>query len=566
MRMTDLRVLFIEDSEDDALLLLRELQKGGYNVEWERVQSVADLQAAITRHPWDLILCDYSIPGMSVHQALETVQKNGLDLPFIIATGTVEEEAAVSALKTGAHDLLIKNNLARFLPAVHRELKEAEVRRERKLADVSLQASEMRFRSTLENMMEGCQIIGHDWRYLYLNDSAEEHNRRPNHELLGNIYMDMWPGIEETAVFDALKRCMAERSSHHMVNEFTYPDGVKGWFELHIQPVPDGIFILSSDITSRKYAEHALLEREMKLTMLLEMLPVGISILDADHKISYTNPALKKILNISNEAIQTGAYKNRRYIKADGSPMSVDELPSAQVRREGRGIDGFETGVVTEDGTIIWTHVSAVPVDFPDWNIVVVTSDITERKQAEMEILKLNAELEKKVAERTAELAAANERLHHLSLFDELTGLYNRRGFLLLAEEQFSLARRTGRNLLVFYGDLDRLKQVNDHFGHTAGDEAIVKAARVIHEAFRATDIKARLGGDEFIMLAIEAEEFNAETLLARLHKKFAENDLSMSIGAVTFDAQNETSISDLMTRADEAMYNEKRRKPGRQG
>jgi diguanylate cyclase (GGDEF)-like protein/PAS domain S-box-containing protein len=562
--MMDLRVLFIEDSEDDALLLLRELQKGGYHVQWERVQSTGDMQTALSQHPWDLILCDYSIPGMDVQQALEIVQKSGLDLPFIIATGTVEEETAVFALKTGAHDLLIKNNLARFLPAVQRELKEAEIRRERKLADVSLQASELRFRSTIENMMEGCQIIGHDWRYLYLNESAEKHNRRPNHELLGNIYMEMWPGIQETAVFGALKRCMEERSSHHMVNEFIYPDGAKGWFELHIQPIPDGIFILSSDITSRKYAEQALLEREMKMTMLLEMLPVGISILDAEHKISYINPALKKILKISEEVLLRGSYKDRIYVGADGVPISLDELASAQVRRENKEIHDFETGVVMEDGSTVWTNVSAVPVDFPDWNIVIVTSDISERKQAEMEILKLNSELEEKVAARTAELAQANERLHRLALFDELTGLYNRRGFLLFAEEQLLIAQHEQSDLLIFYGDLDRLKQVNDHFGHKAGDEAIIKAAHVLNGVFRSSDIKARLGGDEFIVLVAETSGFNVEGLLARLHEALASNGLSMSLGVVTFKAENETSISDLISRADEAMYIEKRGKSGR--
>lgn len=559
--MTNLRVLFIEDSEDDALLLLRELQKGGYSIEWGRVQSIVDMQAALSEHPWDLIICDYSIPGMNVQQALEIVQMNGLDLPFIIATGTVEEETAVSALKTGAHDLLTKNNLARFLPAVQRELKEAEVRRERKLADVSLQASELRFRSTIENMMEGCQIIGYDWRYLYLNESAEKHNRRPNHELLGNVYMQMWPQIEETAVFAALKRCMEDRTSHHMINEFIYPDGAKGWFELHIQPIPDGIFILSSDITHRKHAEQALLEREMKMTMLLEMLPVGISILDSEHKISYINPALKTILKISDESLVDGAYKNRIYVRADGTRMSMDELASAQVRRENKEIQDFETGVILEDGSIIWTNVSAVSVDFPDWNIVIATSDITERKQAEMEILKLNTELEEKVAARTAELAQANERLRQLALFDELTGLYNRRGFLLFAEEQLLLARREHRSLLVFYGDLDRLKQVNDRFGHTAGDEAIVKTAHALKEAFHPADIMARLGGDEFIVLVVENDPLNAEILLAHLHKVLARNDLSMSVGMVTSELENEISISDLIGRADEAMYIEKRRK-----
>jgi len=561
----DLRILFIEDSEDDVLLLLRELQKGGYDVQWECVQTAADVQAALASQPWDLILCDYSMPSMNATQALEILQNSGLDLPFIIVSGTIEEEAAVFALKAGAHDFLIKSNLARLLPAIGRELKEAENRREHKRLSDSLRASELRFRNTLESMMEGCQIIGYDWRYLFLNDSAVRDSQQTRESLLGRTIMECNPGIENSAMFTTLQHCMDERTSNYMLHEVIYPDGSKAWFELSIQPAPDGIFILSSDITKSKQAEQALLEREMKLAILLDILPVGISILDAERKVSYTNPALKKMLDISEEGLIEGVYRNRKYLRADGSLMPVDKWPSTRAFKEKREIDGVETGVVKEDDSIVWTDVSAVPVNFPDWKVVMVTSDITERKQTEREILKLNAELEAKVAERTAELAAANEQLHQLSLFDELTGLYNRRGFLLLAEEQLSLARRARRNnLMLFYADLDGLKQINDHLGHSAGDEAIVTAARTLDKTFRTSDIKARLGGDEFVVLAVEADENIAQTLLARLREGLAENNQSLSVGVVTFDAQNDNSIHDLITRADEAMYTEKRSKPGR--
>ena len=198
--------------------------------------------------------------------------------------------------------------------------------KKRKQVDDSLRASELRFRSTLESMMEGCQIIGYDWRYIYINTSAEKQNRRPNKELLGKIYMDMWPGVESTAVYVGLRHCMDKRIPQHIVNEFIFPDGARGWFELSIQPVPDGIFILSSDITERKRAEQALLEREMKLAILLDILPVGISILDAESKVSYTNRALKEMLDLSEEELLKGTYTNRTYLRADGTLMPVDEL------------------------------------------------------------------------------------------------------------------------------------------------------------------------------------------------------------------------------------------------
>ncbi|MFH1674334.1 MAG: MASE3 domain-containing protein [Pseudomonadota bacterium] len=112
-----------------------------------------------------------------------------------------------------------------------------------------------RYRNTLDNMLEGCQMIGHDWRYLYVNEAAERHNRRPKEELLGKKYMDMWPGIEATEMFAAIKRCMEERVAHMMDNLFVFPEGTVGWFEFGIQPVPGGILLLSHDITQRKRME-----------------------------------------------------------------------------------------------------------------------------------------------------------------------------------------------------------------------------------------------------------------------------------------------------------------------
>ncbi len=132
---------------------------------------------------------------------------------------------------------------------------------EKKSAEQILAEKEQRYRSTLDNMLEGCQIIGFDWRYLYLNAAAEKHNRRANEELLGKKYMDMWSGIEATEVFALIRRCMEERIAHQMENEFIFPDGTKGWFELSIQPAPEGIFILSQDITERKRIEIETLRR-----------------------------------------------------------------------------------------------------------------------------------------------------------------------------------------------------------------------------------------------------------------------------------------------------------------
>ena len=130
-----LRALIIEDSEHDALLLLRELKRNSYEVEFERVETADAMRSALTQKKWDLILSDYTLPGFNAQQALEVLKSSGLDLPFIIISGTIGEESAVTALKAGAHDFLIKGKFARLGPAIERELREADMRRESRQAE-----------------------------------------------------------------------------------------------------------------------------------------------------------------------------------------------------------------------------------------------------------------------------------------------------------------------------------------------------------------------------------------------------------------------------------------------
>jgi len=146
-----LRVLIVEDSEDDAALLVRELQRAGYETEFERVETATAMRAALAQKPWDIILSDYSLPTFNALQALEVLQASALDLPFILISGTVGEETAVAALKAGASDFLTKGKWGRLAPAIERELREAETRRERRLVDEALVASERRYYGLFED-------------------------------------------------------------------------------------------------------------------------------------------------------------------------------------------------------------------------------------------------------------------------------------------------------------------------------------------------------------------------------------------------------------------------------
>ena len=161
--------------------------------------------------------------------------------------------------------------------------------------------------------------------------------------------------------------------------------------------------------------------------------------------------------------------------------------------------------------------------------------------------------------------------LGSLALTDELTGLSNRRGFMALAERQLKLGRRTDRGMLLFMIDVDRLKQINDSFGHPEGDCVLKRTAGVLEETFRDSDVVARLGGDEFAVLAIEAAGHSEATIKARLFERLksisaehARYEISLSLGVARFDPRNCASIEELMAKADQAMYEQKRRRSRR--
>lgn len=152
--------------------------------------------------------------------------------------------------------------------------------------------------------------------------------------------------------------------------------------------------------------------------------------------------------------------------------------------------------------------------------------------------------------------------LGSLALTDELTGLYNRRGFMALAERQLKIGRRSGRGMLLFVMDVDRLKQINDSFGHFEGDRALKSTADVLEETFRDSDVLARLGGDEFAVLAVEASGRSEATIKTRLFEclksinaKPSRYEISLSVGLARFDPCSRTSIGELMAKADQAMY-----------
>lgn len=170
---------------------------------------------------------------------------------------------------------------------------------------------------------------------------------------------------------------------------------------------------------------------------------------------------------------------------------------------------------------------------------------------------------------QVSEQEDADAQLRRIALTDELTGLYNRRGFLVLAMHQLKLCRRNSQRAMLFFADVDGLKKANDLFGHAKGDELLVRCSGVLRATFRESDIIARLDGDEFAIFASEQQGQSQESILARLKKQVAEQNavaglypLSISVGASRFDPLLPSSLAELLMAADRAMYQEKRSRP----
>jgi len=193
-------------------------------------------------------------------------------------------------------------------------------------------------------------------------------------------------------------------------------------------------------------------------------------------------------------------------------------------------------------------------------NLLLSTYETAVQKNAELE----EANRDLVVAQKR--LAEQAEALRSLSLRDELTGLHNRRGFVTLAKHELKVARRTKTPLLLFYLDLDNMKQINDTRGHGVGDEALVELAQVLRDTFREADLIGRIGGDEFVVLEVNAVPDNAEVFTHRLQDALRSRsqegggayDLATSVGVAAFDPDDPVSLDELLRVADAAMYEQK--------
>lgn len=376
-----LRVLNVEDSEADRALLARHLKRAGYDLIMDRVDTAETMKAALDSGAWEVILCDYSMPQFNALSALALVKEMKLDIPFIIISGTVGEALAVEAMRSGAHDYLMKDNLIRLGPTIERELHESENRRARRRAEDDLLTSERNYRLLFDQNPLPMWVFDRETlRFLAVNKAAIVHYGFSREEFLAMTIEDIRTP-EEIAV---LKRILAQReqgAKHHGIAKHRKKDGTLIDVEITAHSIDfDGRsaeMVLANDVTEKFRTEEQLLLQSAAL----ESAANGIVITDVDGKIIWVNPAFTQSSGYS-EAEVVG--KNPRLLKSGKQDKSFyrkmwNTVLSGKVWRD---------TIINrrKDGTLYYEDLTITPIRNAAGSItrfVGIQHDITERKLAE---------------------------------------------------------------------------------------------------------------------------------------------------------------------------------------
>jgi len=406
-----LRVLLVEDSENDALLLLRQLKRGGYEPSSRRVDNAGEMAAALEDQAWDLVISDHSMPSFNSLAALDLVRGKGfVDLPFIIVSGRIGEDAAVSAMKAGAHDYLMKDNLARLNSAIERELREAEVRRRRREAEAALRDSETRFRLMIEQSPLSIQIFSPEGRTLRVNRAWEELWGVTLEKIPGyNVLQD--PQLLEKGLMPYIERGFAGEATVippvQYEPEASIPDVSEvayRWVRAFIYPVKsaDGsiqeVVLIHEDITERLKAEEDRWRAEENYRSIFENAVEGIFQTTAEGEFVTANPALARMYGYASpEDLLEKVSNIGDQIYADPGRRG-DFIRLA--RRDGL-VQDFEMRVSRGDGKTAWTSVNARAVRDGAGAVAGFegfVKDVTEQKRAEEALGEIRAAERRRIA------------------------------------------------------------------------------------------------------------------------------------------------------------------------
>lgn len=390
-----LRVLIVEDLEDDALLVIRELERGGYDIAFERVETAEVMTAALEKQAWDIIIADYHLPHFSAPEALTLLQQSNLDLPFIVVSGTIGEETAVATMRDGAHDYLMKGNLKRLVPAIERELHEAEVRRKRQRAEEALRESEKKYRELTDFLPQIVLETDERGNLKFLNYQAfQSTGYTPDDFNKGLSAMQLVIPEDRGKVKKNIQLVLSGKKRGGVEYTALRKDGSTFPIIVYTTPITHegkavGLRGIIVDITARKQAEEALKSSEERLRILFENAPDGIYLTDLKGTFVDGNRVAEVLVG----------YKKSELIGK--SFFKLNLLPTGQIPKAAANLAQSALGQPTgpdefilrrRDGSQISVEISTFPLKIKDKTLVLgIARDITERKRAE-EKIKLAAE------------------------------------------------------------------------------------------------------------------------------------------------------------------------------
>ena len=383
--MIRLKVLIVDDSAPEAERTVDELCRGGYTPTWERVCTREETESALSGDPFDLVLSDYLMEGFSALEALSLVRDHDPDMPFLIFSEELGEETAIRAIKAGAHNCVEKSSIGRLCPAVERELREAQIRRERRLARRALRESENRFRTLAETASDAILTVGDDGRILYVNRAAEPIFGHPASSLIGEPLSMLLPGHayggpNAPAVWKATSTGQAIAVTGRRADGSDVPLEVS--FGEWLRDGRRLLTVIARDASVLRSAEQSLRESESRLRQLFERNLAGLYRFTLDGRMLDCNPAFARIFGYESREEVLGVHAVDFYLSPEDRQESLRRLG------EQRSLANYEQRLRRRDGRVVWVLENESLVEGPEPGTLVIEGtlvDITERKRAEEE-------------------------------------------------------------------------------------------------------------------------------------------------------------------------------------
>ncbi|UCD29599.1 MAG: response regulator, partial [Planctomycetota bacterium] len=421
---TSIKVLIVDDSEDDAELMVHELMHAGLNVSARRVDSQEEMDDALQKSTWDIILCDHEIPRFSSDKALNLVKNLRLDVPFIIVSGKIGEEHAVAAMRAGCHDYVMKNNIKRLCPVVQRELREAEERRAHLRAEKALRESLQTSADIVRAIPSALfifQFESPDQLILLDGNPVAENLIRQNiKDLCGSNINEIWPQAKEMGLIDSFISLMENHNIYENDNLYYKDNRIEGTFRLRAFAIPGRrLCVIFDDITEGKRAEEALANERHILRTLIDNLPDRAFLKDTNGQFLLANIACAQSLFAEKPEDIIGKTD------FDFMPHSIASKhfnEEQEIIRTGKPMINRKVHVQKPEGNTLWILSTKVPWYDDNGNIVGLIGlnrDITELKLAE-ESIRASEEAERRFQEKLTVLLSVCNELSTIDTFDEL--------------------------------------------------------------------------------------------------------------------------------------------------